>query len=122
MDLFSQLDSDITSCIRAGLLPVSFSKTVLVLGSGGREHAIAHKLSQSHAVSTVLVYPGNGGTARCGGKIRNVIIDGGDKQLQSIVSFAKARGVDLVAVGPEQPLVDGIVELMTEAVRIIYFY
>ena len=94
----------------------SFSlKTVLVIGSGGREHAIALSLAKSSQVGRVLVSPGNGGTALAGGKISNAkIADGGDN-VSGIVAFARQNGVALVAVGPEQPLVDGLVDAMDAA-------
>lgn len=86
---------------------------VLVVGAGGREHAIANKIAQSSKVDEVLVAPGNGGTAVAGGKITNVEI--APEDINALVAFAKERHVSLVVVGPEQPLVDGLSDLMKAA-------
>ena len=80
---------------------------VLVIGSGGREHALAWKLSQSAGVTEVLVAPGNAGTAREPG-MRNVDIDPGD--FDALIALAKTEGIVFTMVGPEQPLVDGVVD------------
>lgn len=80
---------------------------VLVIGSGGREHALAWKLAQSPGVDTVFVAPGNAGTATEPG-IENVALAVADFAAQ--VEFVKANSVGLTVVGPEQPLVDGIVD------------
>jgi phosphoribosylamine---glycine ligase len=85
---------------------------VLVIGGGGREHALAWKLAQSARVETVYVAPGNAGTAlepRC----MNVEVDIAD--LPALVHFAQAQGVDLTVVGPEAPLVAGVVDAFREA-------
>jgi phosphoribosylamine--glycine ligase / phosphoribosylformylglycinamidine cyclo-ligase len=84
---------------------------VLVVGAGGREHAIAQKIALSDKVDEVIVAPGNGGTAVAGGKISNVVISTDD--IAGLVELAKERQVSLVIVGPEQPLVDGLSDLMT---------
>ncbi|MHC1789800.1 phosphoribosylamine--glycine ligase [Solidesulfovibrio sp.] len=76
---------------------------ILVVGSGGREHALAHTLTKSPDVSTVFCAPGNGGTASCG---ENVAI--ADTDVRGLVALAKDRAVDLVVVGPEAPLVAGL--------------
>jgi len=80
---------------------------VLVIGSGGREHALAWKLKQSTRVSEVLVAPGNAGTALEPG-VRNV--DVAPTDLDGLVALAKAERVDLTVVGPEAPLVAGVVD------------
>ncbi len=80
---------------------------VLVIGSGGREHALAWKAAQSDRVSEVLVAPGNAGTAREPG-VRNVPLDPMD--FPALVAFVREEGVDLTLVGPEAPLVAGIVD------------
>ncbi len=80
---------------------------VLVIGSGGREHALAWKAAQSDAVTTVFVAPGNAGTAT-EAKLENVAISVGD--IPALVEFAKNNSVALTIVGPEQPLVDGVVD------------
>jgi phosphoribosylamine--glycine ligase len=80
---------------------------VLVIGSGGREHALAWKLAQSPRVGTVFVAPGNPGTAR-EQKCRNVDI--GATDIPALFAFARDEGVDLTVVGPEAPLVAGVVD------------
>jgi len=78
---------------------------LLVIGSGGREHAIAWRLAQSPRVQKVYVAPGNGGTARESG-LENVAIFGIDK----LADFAFAEKIHLTVVGPEAPLAEGIVD------------
>ncbi len=78
---------------------------ILVVGSGGREHALAWKLAQSPKVSQVYVAPGNGGTAREEGLV-NVPIT----EISTLLEFAKRKGVRLTVVGPEAPLAAGIVD------------
>ena len=80
---------------------------VLVIGSGGREHALAWKAAQSDRVTEVLVAPGNAGTAREPG-VRNVPLDPMD--FPALMAFVRDEGVDLTLVGPEAPLVAGIVD------------
>ena len=80
---------------------------VLVIGSGGREHALAWKAAQSSTVTKVFVAPGNAGTAT-EAKLENVNISVGD--IPTLIDFAKTNEVALTIVGPEQPLVDGIVD------------
>ncbi|ODN74128.1 phosphoribosylamine-glycine ligase [Cryptococcus amylolentus CBS 6039] len=83
--------------------------TVLLLGAGGREHALAFKLAQSPRVARVVVCPGNGGTALMGGKVENLALPwGAPPAFASIVEWSQAQKVDLVVPGPEQPLVDGV--------------
>ncbi|KAG0169732.1 Bifunctional purine biosynthetic protein ade1 [Apophysomyces sp. BC1034] len=79
--------------------------TILLVGSGGREHAIAWKLAQSEKVTHIYVAPGNGGTA-LGGKVTNVAI--GVSDFAKLTEFAVQHNVDLVIPGPEQPIVEGI--------------
>ncbi|EPQ61418.1 hypothetical protein GLOTRDRAFT_89991 [Gloeophyllum trabeum ATCC 11539] len=78
---------------------------ILILGSGGREHALAWKLSQSQLVQDIFVCPGNGGTSQCP-KTANVDISSSD--FAALVKFAVENQVSLVVPGPEQPLVDGV--------------
>ena len=78
---------------------------ILVVGSGGREHALAWKFAQSETVRIVYVAPGNGGTATAA-KLENIDIDPMD--FDALCDFAKARQIDLTVVGPEGPLVAGI--------------
>ncbi|MEW6983484.1 phosphoribosylamine--glycine ligase [Colwelliaceae bacterium 6471] len=80
---------------------------VLVIGGGGREHALAWKAAQSNQVEKVFVAPGNAGTA-IEDKLENVAISVGD--IAGLVDFAKQQNIDLTIVGPEQPLVDGVVD------------
>ena len=80
---------------------------VLVIGSGGREHALAWKAAQSDSVNKVFVAPGNAGTAK-ESKLENVDISVSDNA--GLVAFAKSNNVTLTIVGPEQPLVDGVVD------------
>lgn len=85
---------------------------VLVIGSGGREHALAWKLSQSPKSTAVYVAPGNPGTANEPG-ISNVDIKVED--IEGLVAFAKDNAIDLTVVGPEVPLVMGVVDAFTAA-------
>jgi phosphoribosylamine--glycine ligase len=80
---------------------------VLVIGSGGREHALAWKAAQSADVGTVFVAPGNAGTA-IELNLENVSI--GVNDFAALADFAEANQVGLTIVGPEQPLVDGVVD------------
>jgi phosphoribosylamine--glycine ligase len=80
---------------------------VLIVGNGGREHALAWKCAQSPRVSEVLVAPGNAGTA-FEPKVRNVDVPASDTA--SLVALAQREGVDLTLIGPEAPLVNGIVD------------
>ena len=85
---------------------------VLVIGSGGREHALAWKLAQSERVDRVLVAPGNAGTAGEPG-VENVDVAADD--LEGLVELAMSREVGLTVVGPEAPLAAGIVDRFREA-------
>lgn len=85
---------------------------VLVIGSGGREHALAWKLAQSPRVDEVLVAPGNAGTATEAG-CRNVDVAATD--LEGLLSLARDEGIGLTVVGPEVPLVAGVVDRFREA-------
>jgi phosphoribosylamine--glycine ligase len=85
---------------------------VLVVGSGGREHAIAWKCAQSSDVDTVIVAPGNAGTAREAG-VENVDLAADD--IDGLLAFASGAGIALTIVGPEAPLVAGIVDRFIEA-------
>ena len=80
---------------------------VLVIGSGGREHALAWKAAQSSSVDTVFVAPGNAGTA-IEPRLKNVVIS--VSEFSALADFAQSNEVGLTIVGPEQPLVDGIVD------------
>ncbi|WP_105258012.1 phosphoribosylamine--glycine ligase [Pseudoalteromonas sp. T1lg88] len=80
---------------------------VLVIGSGGREHALAFKAAQSNKVEKVFVAPGNAGTA-LEPKLENVAI--GVEDIDALITFAKENNVELTIVGPEAPLVIGVVD------------
>ena len=80
---------------------------VLIIGGGGREHALAWKISQSPVVKKIYVAPGNGGTA-LDNNIENIDIT----DVQELISFSIKQKIDLVIVGPEKPLVEGIVDYL----------
>lgn len=80
---------------------------ILVVGSGGREHALVWKLSQSSRVRKIYCAPGNAGTSQ---QAENVPIKPDD--LPGLVSFAREKGVDLVVIGPELPLTLGLADLL----------
>ncbi len=84
---------------------------VLIIGNGGREHALAWKASQSAEVERVFVAPGNAGTGREAG-LENVAIAVDD--FAALADFAEANQVGLTIVGPEQPLVDGVVDYFSD--------
>jgi phosphoribosylamine--glycine ligase len=81
---------------------------ILVIGSGGREHALAWRLAQSSRVSEIIVAPGNAGTA-LEGKCRNAAVAVSD--IDALLALAKAEAVAFTVVGPEAPLVLGVVDL-----------
>ncbi|HUN69107.1 MAG TPA: phosphoribosylamine--glycine ligase [Burkholderiales bacterium] len=83
---------------------------LLVIGSGGREHAMAWKLAQSPRVQKVFVAPGNGGTATENG-LENVSLSSFDE----LISFARKEHIHLTVVGPEAPLAAGVVDAFQEA-------
>ncbi|XP_038153059.1 trifunctional purine biosynthetic protein adenosine-3 [Cyprinodon tularosa] len=88
------------------------AERVLVVGGGGREHALAWKLAQSPQVQQVLVVPGNAGTANCG-KISNSEVSVSNHAI--LAQFCKDHHVGLVVVGPEAPLAAGMVDDLTAA-------
>ncbi|AVV33862.1 phosphoribosylamine--glycine ligase [Halomonas sp. SF2003] len=85
---------------------------VLIIGGGGREHALAWKAAQSSRVEEVFVAPGNAGTAR-ESKLTNLAIAADD--LDALVAFARDNAIELTIVGPEAPLVIGVVDRFREA-------
>lgn len=85
---------------------------ILVIGSGGREHALAWKVAQSPRAERVYVAPGNGGTATERG-VENVPVAAHD--IPALVRFATEQGIDLTIVGPEAPLVAGVVDAFESA-------
>ena len=76
---------------------------ILLLGSGGREHALAWKIAQSPKVEKLYIAPGNAGTTAVG---ENVNIKATD--FEAISAFAKEKDIEMIVVGPEDPLVEGI--------------
>lgn len=90
---------------------------VLVIGGGGREHALAWKLSQSPKIEKIYVAPGNAGTA-AEPKTENIAIDAED--IAALKTFALKENIDLTIVGPEAPLVAGIVDEFNESSLPIY--
>lgn len=85
---------------------------ILLIGSGGREHALAWKLAQSSKVDKVFVAPGNAGTT-LENKVENIAIEADD--IQGLLDFAKNNNIELTVVGPEVPLVLGVVDLFEKA-------
>ena len=85
---------------------------VLIVGSGGREHALAWKVAQSSQVVKVFVAPGNAGTAG-EPKVENIGIGADD--IEALVDFAKKEGMEVTIVGPEVPLVAGITDVFNQA-------
>jgi len=83
---------------------------VLLIGSGGREHALAWKLAQSKNLGKLFIAPGNPGTAQCG---KNVDIPVNDKD--KLVDFAKQNSIGLAIIGPEDPLAAGLVDALEAA-------
>ncbi|MEM7659923.1 MAG: phosphoribosylamine--glycine ligase, partial [Bacteroidota bacterium] len=83
---------------------------ILLLGGGGREHALAWKLSQSPRCEALYIAPGNAGTAQHGTNVALKL-----SEQASVRQFAKEQEIDLVVVGPEQPLVDGMAATFAEA-------
>jgi phosphoribosylamine---glycine ligase len=84
---------------------VTIKMNVLLIGSGGREHALARSLSASPLLSRLFIAPGNPGTAACG---ENVVLDIADHA--AVIAFCRLMGVRLVVVGPEAPLVAGLAD------------
>ena len=82
---------------------------VLLIGSGGREHAIAWKLSQSKNLTQLYAMPGNNG-------MKDVckLVEGSPSNFAEVLNFCKENNVELVVVGPEQPLVDGLADFLIE--------
>ncbi|PPD43380.1 MAG: phosphoribosylamine--glycine ligase [Methylocystis sp.] len=83
---------------------------ILLIGSGGREHAMANALAKSHLLTRLYVAPGNPGTERVA---ENVDLDAGDHG--AVVRFCREMGIALVVVGPEQPLIGGLVDALERA-------
>ena len=88
---------------------------VLVLGSGGREHALTWAISKSARCGELFVAPGNGGTAAIA---QNVPVDIEDPE--AIIGFARDHAIDLVVIGPEAPLVAGVADALREAGLLVF--
>jgi len=80
---------------------------VALIGSGGREHAIAYKVCESRLLNKLYIIPGNPGTAKLG---ENINID--IKNSDEVLKFCKEQNIELVIIGPEQPLVDGLANVL----------
>ena len=80
-----------------------------VIGSGGREHAICYKLKQSPKIKKLICIPGNAGTQKIAENIEEDI-----SNFQALYQIIKKQNIDIVVVGPEQPLVDGLVDYLSE--------
>ena len=82
---------------------------VLILGSGGREHAFAWKIAKSSSCNNLFIAPGNAGTAEVGSNVEIGVND-----FESIKKFVLSEGIEMVVVGPEDPLVNGIYDFFQE--------
>src|SRR5438034_8187765 len=105
------MPSEISNTLQAMRLPLQsneFAMKILVIGGGGREHALAWKLARSPDAERIFCAPGNAGTAEIA---ENVSISTSD--LETLVRFAKENRIDLTVVGPDDPLAAGIVDLFT---------
>ena len=80
---------------------------IAVIGSGGREHAICYKLKQSPKIKKLICIPGNAGTEKIAQNIKEDI-----SNFDALYKIFRKQKVDLVIVGPEQPLVDGVVDYL----------
>ena len=84
-------------------------KKILVIGNGGREHALAWKIAQSPKLSQLFIAPGNAGTAMCGTNINLSLSD-----FEAIRNCVISLHINLVVVGPEDPLVNGLVDFFEQ--------
>ena len=80
-----------------------------VIGSGGREHAICYKLKQSSKIKKLVCIPGNAGTQKIAENIKEDILN-----FEALYKIIKKKCIDIVIVGPEQPLVEGIVDYLNK--------
>ena len=107
---FLQLTKSNSESIKLLLSPPNYVfMNILLLGSGGREHALAWKMAQSKHCSNLFIAPGNAGTAQCG---KNVNI--GVNDFEAIKKFAVGNNVEMIVVGPEDPLVNGVYDALQE--------
>ncbi len=84
---------------------------ILIIGSGGREHAIAWKVKQSHKLKNLYVLPGNPGTAQLAENVDGISVD----DHPTIIEFCRKKQIDLVVVGPEAPLANGVADALSAA-------
>jgi formyltetrahydrofolate-dependent phosphoribosylglycinamide formyltransferase len=111
--------SELDASAAAQLGPDAQKDIVIVVGSGGREHALAVALAKSPLVAQVICCPGNGGTAVEGGKIMNL---GTDQKNETVLALVLETGAAMVVVGPEAPLVNGLVdELAVKCPNVLVF-
>lgn len=94
-------------------------QNVLVIGSGGREHAICHSLSKSHFVHNIFLLNGNGGTQGFADKVKNVL-NICDDEHEKILNFINLNNIFLTIVGPEAPLSSGIVNFLEENNKYVF--
>jgi phosphoribosylamine--glycine ligase len=111
-DSTSTLSSSTLSSSSLSLSSSNLAARVLVVGGGGREHALCWKLAHSPRVESIYCAPGNGGT-RFEPKVQNVDIAPGD--FSKLIAFAKDQLIDLTVIGPDNPLSEGIVDAFQEA-------
>ena len=118
------MDTAAADLIAECKFPLPMKHRVLLLGGGGREHAIAYTLSKSQRVKSIVVSPGNSGTALMGredGLSACLVANIPAMTVQEVTGFAKDCGIDLVIVGPEQPLLEGVADALREQVsRYVY--
>lgn len=102
-------------------MTTSSPRKVLILGSGAREHALARRIARCDGVVAVWVGPGNGGTERpfapSGASVRRAKLS---NKAPEIIEFCRENAVDLVVVGPELPLVEGLVDVLTGAGLVVF--
>ncbi len=84
---------------------------ILVLGGGGREHAISWALAKSHRCSELYVAPGNGGTASFAHNVKNLNVE----DAKEVLAFSRSNDIELVVIGPEAPLVAGVADVLRQA-------
>lgn len=87
---------------------------ILILGSGGREHALAWKLSQSNELNNLYVMPGNPGTAQCAKNLEGSVVD-----FEKVEKYINDYNIDTLLVGPEAPLVAGVEDRFRDVVKVV---
>lgn len=108
-----QYDQRVAAAVRAGTFPEPPRQRVLVIGSGGREHAIVHALTQCPQIEQVYTSPGNFGTGDVSSTATCQCTNVPQMSAEEIVTFVQQHDVSLVIVGPERPLVDGLADHLT---------